>query len=480
MASPECHPYAKVGGLGDVVGALPKYFKRLGHDVRVCLPLYGSIQVQDDWQHYDNVPVRLGEQIHTCRLWETKQNEITYYFIEYQSYFQREGIYGGPFGPHFDNGERFAFFSKAALDLCDYLQWHPDVIHCHDWTTGLIPVMLNTCERDQPLGKAATVFTIHNLEHQGIFAPDLLAYAGIPFSEYRADSLESMGSVNCMKGAIYHATKVTTVSPTYAREIQQAPLSFGLQDTLKFKAADLVGILNGIDDELWDPSSDPSLPANYSAQNLFGKAICKEQLQRQCQLRLAPRTPIFGIISRLYYQKGLDILLDILPQVLSHMDIQLIVLGSGEANWEQRFRDIARQHPKQMSVHIGYNAELAHLIEAGADCFIMPSRFEPCGLNQMYSMRYGTLPIVHNTGGLADTVQSFDEKTAVGTGFVFNDLTSQALFNTIGWACSTYYDRPQAFASMQKQAMSQDFSWDHSAKQYEQVYQWAIQQRKRA
>ena len=477
MASPECYPYAKVGGLGDVISALSKYLQRLGHDVRVCLPLYGSISVQAAWKAYNDVPIHLGNRHYLCRVWATKDHSITYYFVEYQKYFQRKEIYAGPWGPHFDNGERFSFFSKAVIDLCYHFKWYPDVLHCHDWTTGLIPVMLNTCEINRPMGKTASVFTIHNLEHQGLFSPDLLAYAGIPFSEYRPDSLESMGAINCMKGAIFHSTKVSTVSPTYAQEIQHPPLSCGLHDCLKFKAADLIGILNGIDDELWDPSSDPSLPANYSQNNLSGKAICKQTLQQSLHLTVKPTIPIFGVISRLYYQKGLDMLMDILPKLFSQMQIQIVVLGSGEPSWEDRFRNLANQYPRQMHTHIGYDSDLAHLIEAGSDFFIMPSRFEPCGLNQMYSMRYGTLPIVHHTGGLADTVCSLDENTTRGTGFVFYELTHDALFNTIGWACATYYDKPQVIADMQQQAMQKDFSWGSSARQYERVYNWALQQR---
>ncbi|MDR0392999.1 MAG: glycogen synthase GlgA [Puniceicoccales bacterium] len=479
MASPECYPYATVGGLGDVMGALPMYLNQLGHDVRVCLPLYGSIQPQDSWKAYDNVVVHLGEHERICRIWEHVNRAIVYYFIEYQQYFGRYEIYEGPWGPHFDNGERFAFFSRAVLDLCYSLKWYPDVLHCHDWTTGLIPVYINTRECNQKLNRAATVFTIHNLEHQGVFAPDILAYAGIPFSEYRCDSLESMGAVNFMKGALFHATKLTTVSPNYAREIQTHVGGCGLHPVLKFKAGDLIGILNGIDETLWNPSTDTWLPATYTADNLTGKGICKQHLQRYFSLKIDPHVPVYGVVSRLYFQKGLDILLDILPSLLSRLRIQMVVLGNGEVSWEQRFCEIAGQYPQQLGVYIGFDTSLAHLIEAGSDLFVMPSRFEPCGLNQMYSMRYGTLPIVRNTGGLADTVHSLDETTGKGTGFAFNELTHDALWNTIGWACATYYDRPQTFASMQQQAMHTDFSWNKAAKAYEQVYQWAIQARQK-
>ena len=477
MVSPEFHPYAKVGGLGDVVGALPKYLARLGHDVRVCLPLYGNIQPKPNWKAYENIPVYLGGHCRICRIWETQENSVTIYFIEYAQYFDRHEIYAGPWGAHADNGERFTFLTRAAIDLCYAFQWHPDVIHAHDWTTGLLPVYLNTTERFKPLGQAASVFTIHNLQHQGIFNPDILAYAGIPYSEYRSDSLESVGCVNFMKGAIYHSTKLTTVSPNYAREIQTPEYGFGLHTILKFKSADLVGILNGIDDDIWNPQTDPYIPANYSIKNFSGKKICKLTLQKECKLEVNPNVFLLGVISRLYQQKGLDVLMDILPYLCQNLKLQVIVLGSGEASWESRLKELAQAFPNQIATHIGYNTTLAHRIEAGIDAFIMPSRFEPCGLNQMYSMRYGSLPIVRNTGGLTDSVKSLDENTENGCGFVFENLTNDALYNSIGWACATYYDRPKLFRKMQKCAMQQDFSWHCAAKKYEQVYQWAIQKR---
>ncbi len=471
MASPECYPFAKVGGLSDMVASLSKYLKRLGHDVRVILPLYGSIHPQKDWIFYDDIPIRLGNHEQRCRIWKCRK-DVIFYFIEYNQYFGSDNIYACE-----NNGERFAFFSCAILDVCKIFAWIPDVIHCHDWTTGLIPVYLNTREKESKLRTTSTVFTIHNLEHQGLFAPDILDYAGIPFSEYRSDSLEALGAVNFMKGALYHATKLTTVSPRYAKEIQTKDLGCGLDDVLRFKAADLIGILNGIDEDLWNPATDTFIASAYSSKDLSGKTICKKALQQRLGLPEYD-IPLLGVISRLYHQKGLDVLLDILPDLFKHIDLQFVFLGSGEPSWEERLNYLTSQFSEKMRVYIGYENSLAHQIEAGCDIFVMPSRFEPCGLNQMYSMRYGTLPLVRITGGLADTVENYDEKTGKGCGFCFEQLSHQSLYNTIGWACATYFDNRDNFEKMRLRAMAKNFSWHTSAQQYECVYNWAVEQRK--
>lgn len=472
MASPECYPFAKVGGLGDVVGALAKFLGQEGHDVRVFLPLYGCIDLPKNTTNYENIEVRLGGHQRICRVWKHRMEGVVYYFIEYQQYFSGQTIYAN--GDY--NGERFAFFDKAILDICEAFHWIPDVIHCHDWTTGLIPVYLNTVYQNSPLSKVASVFTIHNLEHQGIFSPDILAYAGIPFNEFHAHSLEALGRVNFMKGALYHATKLTTVSPTYAKEIQTPYFGHGLDAVLRFKAGDLIGILNGIDDTIWNPQTDPHLEAHFSSSDLQGKQICKKAIQSKLGLPIVD-VPLIGVISRLYAQKGLDIFMDVLPFIFDHMQVQVIAIGSGEPHWEHRLNELTKRFPDKMKVYIGYNNRLAHQTEAGCDLFMMPSRFEPCGLNQMYSMRYGTLPIVRATGGLLDTVENLDETKETGCGFVFDNLCPDAIYNTVGWACATYFDRPKLFRKMQKTAMLKNFGWQNAVTQYTQVYHWAIQQR---
>ncbi len=482
MISPEVAPYSKVGGLADMVASLTKEMAALGHDVRVVTPLYGFLDPKklglQSWEH--PLSVHLGSwREEFCRPWSGSFDgtKARVYFIEYNKYYHRNEIYSGPWGGHADNHERFAFMSRAALELCYALDWYPDVIHCHDWTTGLVPVYLNTTERHRQLGSAASVFTIHNLQHQGCFGKEILEFAGLPMELFRPDNLEASGQVNMIKGALYHATKITTVSPNYAREIQGPELGCGLNHVLRYRSGDLIGVLNGIDTEEWNPSKDKFIPAQYGADNLAGKAACKKALQERMGLTVDPNVPIFSAIARLYDQKGLDLFAAIAPKILKSMKVQVVILGAGDPGLERAFTDLAAAHPGRMGTFIGYNNSLSHLIEAGSDFFLMPSRFEPCGLNQMYSMAYGTLPIVRGTGGLVDTVENYVDKKAQGTGFIFYDPKPDALFNTIGWACATYYDRPNDFKQLQRNAMLKDFSWSKSAETYLNVYRWAMESR---
>jgi starch synthase len=472
----EVAPFVKVGGLADVVGALPKELARLGHDVRVVCPLYGSIS--RDGMEPDPGPfiVNLGDSPRYGRIWRTvlPGSRVPVYFIEHGGYFDRHEVYTGPWGSHADNGERFTFLSRAGLDLCFYLDWIPDVFHVHDWPTALLPVMLNTRERSGRLARAASVLTLHNMEHQGVFDRSLLRMAGIPETEFRPDSLESVGMVNMLKGGIYHATKLTTVSPSYAREIREPIGGCGLDAVLRFKAGDLVGILNGVDLEVWNPAVDPLIPARYSADDLSGKAVCKRELQRVFGLDPDPTVPVFGLISRFAHQKGLDLLRDAAGRILGGMRVQMVVLGSGDPGLQADFAEMPSRFPGRFGTTIGFDNTRAHLIEAGSDFFMMPSRFEPCGLNQMYSMIYGTPPVVRATGGLADSVEPYVEGTGKGTGFVFGDATTDALHDTIGWACSTWYDRPDDYRRVQLNGMKRDFSWRASAARYAEVYGWAV------
>lgn len=477
MAAPEVAPYVKVGGLADVLGSLPKALAAKGHDVRVVCPLYGFLKTKG-WKRLDRgLRVRLGRgQEGGAGVWETllPGSRVTVYFLEHGGYYDRHEVYAGPWGDHADNGERFAFLTRAVIDLCAYLDWTPDVFHCHDWTTGLLPVYLNTTERNTPVGDAASVMTIHNLKFQGIFSPQLLDFAGLPWSEFRTDGLECMGQLNMLKGGLYHASKLTTVSPTYAAEIQRPEYGEGMNPVLKFRAADLVGILNGIDAEAWDPANDPSVPHGYSHEDLAGKALCKAALQQELGLEVDAKVPLFAVVSRLYDQKGLDLLAGIMDRLLGGMRIQLAVLGSGAPEIEAAFRRSAERYPGRVFAHIGFDEPLSRRIYAGSDFFLMPSRFEPCGLGQMYAMRYGTPPVVRTTGGLADTVEQYEEGTGRGTGFRFEAPGADALYYTIGWACSTFYDRPGELHSMRLNGMRRDFSWKQSAQKYEQLYGWAV------
>lgn len=480
FVSPEVEPFVKVGGLADMVGALPRELAGLGHDVRVVCPAYGSVKRAGEWRALTApLGVDVGLAAQWARTWETvlPGTAVPAYFLENHAHFDAAEVYDSPWGARADNDLRFAFLGRGALALCQQLDWIPDVVHGHDWTTGLLPVMLNTTLRATPLGRAASVITIHNLEHQGYAPARVVDFARLPRGEFLRDGIESGGMVNLLKAGLCHATKLTTVSPTYAKEIVTPAGGFGLDGVLRFRAGDLVGILNGIDDKSWDPARDRTLPANYSAADLHGKALCKAALQRHFNLEVNPAIPLYGVVSRLVAQKGLDLLAEALPAVLDRMAIQLVLLGSGDARLENTFQRVAQAHRGRCGTQIGFDARLARLIQAGSDLFVMPSRAEPCGLTQMYAMRYGTLPIVRATGGLVDTVENFAEGQARGTGFVFHAATAAALADTLGWACATYYDRPREFAALQQRAMARDFSWRQSAADYVELYRWAVERR---
>ncbi len=479
IVASEVAPFAKTGGLGDVVGALPKALHRRGIDARVVAPLYAGM----DW----NALERLDGELHVPMWWGTARagvrlgrapgSEVPVYFIEYHRYFDRPYLYGRPGEGYEDNLERFTFLSRAALELCKAVAFQPDVVNANDWQTALVPVYVNTVEWAKPLHAAATVFTIHNMAHQGVTGPGSLFITGLGPGHFHPGELEHFGALNLMKGALAHATLLSTVSPTYAQEIQTPAFGCGLDGQLAARRADLRGILNGIDVDEWSPALDPWLAENYSADDLAGKAECKAALQREAGLPEDPAVPIIGLVGRLTEQKGSDVVAHALERILS-WNCQVVLLGAGDRPAEHFFGTLSAQRPDRFKAWIGFDNPLAHRIEAGADFFLMPSRFEPCGLNQLYSLRYGTLPIVRATGGLKDTVEPYDERTGEGTGFVFGDLTPQSLGDTVGWALSTWYDRPAHVEAMRRRAMARDFSWDHEAAAYEQLYLDAYRRRR--
>lgn len=481
MISPEVAPYVKVGGLADVAGALPKALAALGHDVRVVCPLYGSVRQEPSWTALPApLDVRLGGGVRQARVWQTAMGRppALVYFLEYHEYYARPEVYAGPWGDHKDNPQRFTFLCRAALDLCHALEWYPDVVHGHDWSAGLAHVYLNHNDLAGPLRHSASVFTIHNLQHQGMSPRATLDYAGLPASVFHPENVESLGSVNMLKAGLYNATKLTTVSPTYADEIQGEEHGWGLHPVLRYRSGDLIGILNGCDTEEWNPATDELIPARYGPGDLGGKAACKQALQAQLGLAQDPSVPLFGVVSRLWHQKGLDLLAHIGPQLFERMRLQLVLLGSGDKALERSFRTLAERYPDRMAFAQGYNNALSHGIYAGQDFFIMPSRFEPCGLGQMYAMLYGAPPVVRATGGLLDTVQQYVQGSGLGTGFLFRDPTPEALYNTLGWAVATWYDRREDYLALQQRAMRQDFTWDKSARAYEDVYRWAVEVRR--
>jgi starch synthase len=482
MISSEVAPFAKTGGLGDVVGALSKELAALGHEVRVVCPLYGFLKPGPAWRAFSGaVSVHLGYgREEFCRVWQTVLPGSTaeMHFIEFSRYFARNGIYGDNGGGYVDNPERFVFLTRAALEWCHASQWVPDIVHAHDWPAALAPVYLNTVDRATPLGRAGTLFTIHNLEHQGYSPKAILDFAGLPSWLFSADNLESFGQVNFMKGGLYHATKITTVSRHYAEEIKTHDGGCGLHELLRFRAGDLVGVPNGIDTVEWNPATDPHLPARYTAADLSGKVACKTALQQRLGLAESPATPVFGAVARLYSQKGLDLLAAIIPDLLKEMDAQFVVLGAGDAALAETFRGLARHYAGRVGVYIGYEERLAHLVEAGSDFFVMPSRFEPCGLNQMYSQAYGTPPIVRATGGLVDTVEPYQEGRGEGTGFLFVEPSARALHHAIQRAHDTYTDRPAELLALRLNGMARDFSWTKSTRQYLKIYEWALTARR--
>ncbi len=478
FVSSEAAPFARTGGLGDVVGALPKALRRRGVDARVVMPLYAGI----DWDALErlegplHVPMWWGTARAAVRLGRFPRSDVPVYFLEYHRYFDRPHLYGPPGEAYGDNLERFALLSRGALELTKAIGFVPDVIHAHDWQTALVPVYVDTVEWARPLHGAATVFTIHNLTYQGVTNGDALFITGLGPEHYNAHEFEHFGALNLTKAALRHATVVSTVSPTYAREIQTPELGCGLDGVLRERGAELVGILNGIDDD-WNPAADPHIPKSFSAADMAGKDVCKTSLQREAHLPVDPRIPVFGVVGRLTSQKGFDILAHCMHRVLS-WDLQLVLLGSGDREAEHFFAALSARRPDRFKAWIGFHNGLAHRIEAGGDFFVMPSRFEPCGLNQMYSLRYGTLPIVRATGGLVDTVRNYSEETGEGTGFVFGDLTPDALANAIGWALSSYFDRPHHVRAMRQRAMAQDFSWNGAAEAYERLYRHAYRRRR--
>jgi starch synthase len=483
MIASECVPFAKSGGLADVVGALPKALRALGHDVIVIMPKYRAIDPQKYGlrRSLDAMCVWMGDQEEWCAVDTTRAVEdVPVYFIESEKYFGRSGLYyDEALEDYGDNPRRFAFLTRAALQLCYDMRFYPDVIHAHDWQTALAPAYLKVWHWDDDvLGDAASLLTIHNIGYQGVYGAEHYDYIGLQWGNFTPEKLEDHGRINFLKGGIHYADLVNTVSPTYAEETRTPEYAHGLAPYLNDKGEDYVGILNGVDYSRWDPAADPLIPAQYTRHDLRGKAACKAALQERLSLEVEPKTPIIGLVSRFAEQKGLDVLADAIEDILRNMHVQFAILGSGDRALERFYGDLPTRYPGRIGSHIGYSNELAHWIEAGADFFIMPSRYEPCGLNQIYSLRYGTLPIVRNTGGLADTVEQYDERAGTGTGFKFDALNPDAVYYAVGWAVSTWYDRQFHIGKMRRRAMAQSFSWEESAQSYVAAYQQAIENKR--
>jgi starch synthase len=473
FVSPEIAAFAKTGGLADVGQALPIALQSLGADVKVAMPLYRQVPRQGLRQAKGGAFNLSLQGIHGEV--EVLQGSLTTglpaFFIRNDFYFDREFLYGTPQGDYPDNAERFIFFCRALLDYLKLTGYTPDIIHCNDWQSGLIPAYLKTIYAEGFRG-TATAFSIHNLAYQGLFPMDKFWLTGLPPELSGLEGLEFWGNINFMKAGMVFSDVINTVSPTYAQEIQTPEFGYGLEGMLAKRREDLYGILNGADYDVWDPEHDKLLPANYSAKNPAGKVKCRQALLEAYGLPTQTKSAIIGIISRLADQKGFDLLAEAIDRLMS-MDVVLIILGTGEQKYHDMFTEIGRRFSKKAGVRIGFDNKLAHLIEAGSDMFLMASRYEPCGLNQLYSFRYGTVPIVRATGGLDDTVTDFNRKTGEGSGFKFREYSADAMLAKIREALECYADK-RLWAALVKKAMELDFSWGRSAKDYLALYEKAL------
>jgi starch synthase len=477
MIGSEALPFSKTGGLADVLGALPQALGRLGWDVTLAVPRYRGVQVDAPVERFDVMVggISAGVTLHETDLGEGARALL----VEAPGLFDREGLYGIGNADYPDNPRRFGVLVRVALEYAARRVWRPSIVHAHDWQAGLAPVYLRTFYAGHPvLAGVPSVFTIHNLAYQGLCEPDWLPRLDLPWELMSIERMEFWGRISLLKGGISDATLITTVSRNYAREIQTPEYGFGFDGILRARAADLVGILNGIDVETWDPCSDPHLPAPFSADDLSGKTEAKRTLLRDYGLATDTTTlvrPLIGMISRMVDQKGFD-LIAALEHRLPELDASFVVLGTGEPRYQDLWRRLSASHPAKIAAHIGFDERLAHLIEAGADIFLMPSRFEPCGLNQMYSFRYGTVPVVRAVGGLADTVHdpadglSPESPGKTPNGFVFYDYTPGALFEALRRALEAFR-KPRVWKALQRGGMKQDHSWDRSAREYVRIYE---------
>lgn len=479
MVASEAAPFARTGGLGDVLGALPQALSRQGHQVKVFLPRYGSVA-------FNHLPVRILDNSFEVEIdgkkhpasfeacYDRKNNNETI-FVNNKDFFDRPELYRDPgTGKDYaDNDERFIFFNRAVLEMLKAMNWQPDIIHVHDWQAGLIPVYLKTRYKNDPFFKdSKTVLTIHNLGYQGLFEGKRFRKLGLPKELFYPVSgpLEFYEKVNFLKAAIIYADYITTVSEKYAEEIQSSKeLGAGLMDVLKERRDSLRGIVNGVDYRLWSPSKDKKIPFRYNKNNLTGKRENRVVLLNKTGLPQRNKVPLVGIISRLADQKGFDLIAESAKKLFA-LNLQMVVLGTGELKYHDLFMELEKRYPDKLKVYLTFDDDLAHLIEAGADMFLMPSRYEPCGLNQLYSLKYGTVPIVRAVGGLADTVVDYNPDTGQGTGFVFKEYSAEALVETVKRAMATY-TRKKAWKKLMKAGMAQDFSWAKAAEKYADLYE---------
>jgi len=477
FAASECVPYSKTGGLADVVGALPRALAALGHEVSVYLPKYRQTKLPESKTVLRSITVPFDDRYRFCSVVDGgNHSAVRFYFVDYPPFFDRDALYGSSSGDYPDNAERFALFSRAVLEASKILSV-PQVFHCHDWQSALIPVLLRAQYAEDPaFREVATVFTIHNMGYQGLFSPDTLPLLTLPWDLFTMSKMEFFGNVNFLKGALVSSDFITTVSRKYSQEIQTTEFGFGLEGVLRDRASTVTGILNGVDYEEWSPEADKFIVAKFSPQNLSGKAKCKQDLLSAFGISDPDlRLPVIGIVSRFAAQKGFDLISQIMDR-LAREEMIVVALGSGDKPYEEMFLRLNKQFPQKIAVKVAYDNTLAHKIEAGSDMFLMPSKYEPCGLNQIYSLKYGTVPIVRATGGLDDTIEPWNPRTGKGTGFKFAEYSGEALLLTIKEALKAFQDQ-SSWQVLMRNGMSKDFSWNASAKEYVRVYEKALQAR---
>ena len=479
FVSPEVSPFARTGGLGEVVGSLPIALRKMGVDARIICPLHRCCKdlPLNNISGEISFPSKHSKIRSKIALFDKSESSVPVYFLINHELFDREGIYSGENTDYPDNWLRSFVLSHAATEIESLVDWKPDVLHSHDWMAAPTSAYLNA-----KLGKftkkpdQGSVLTIHNLEHQGSFSKHEFDLSGLPSKYWGMNGFEHHTSLNLLKGGIQHANKLTTVSPTYAAEIKTQEFGHGLEKSLQYRGADLIGILNGINEEIWNPMTDPNIHAPIDPKNpIAGKKACKDVLLEEFKLNLNEQIPLFGVVSRLYHQKGLDLLLEIMPQLLKDQEIGCVVLGSGNEKQEKDFLKLAKQFPKALGVQIGFDDKLARRIFAGSDFFLMPSRFEPCGLAQQYAMRYGSIPIARKTGGLSDTIIQSNGKNKPANGYLFKDAKPDSLLQSINRATIDWQE-PDAFLKIRKQAMNTPCSWDLAALKFKEVYKWSLKE----
>ena len=477
FAASEGVPFSKTGGLADVVGALPRALAAQGHQITVYLPRYRQTKLTDPRTVVRSITVPYDDKYRFCSVVAgPSANGVSYYFIDYPPYFDRDALYGTPAGDYPDNAERFAMFSRAVIEASKIVG-APQIFHCHDWQSALVPVMLRTFYAEDPAFKdVANVFTIHNMGYQGLFPAEILPLLMLPWDLFTITKMEFFGQVNFLKGALVYSDFVTTVSRKYSQEIQTTEYGFGLEGVLRNRAATVTGILNGVDYDEWSPETDKYVSTKYSPKDLAGKAKDKQDLLQTFGISNADaKLPVIGIVSRFAAQKGFDLIAQVMDR-LAREDMILVVLGTGDKEYEEMFLRLQKQFPQKIAVKVAYDNTIAHKIEAGADMFLMPSRYEPSGLNQIYSLKYGTVPIVRATGGLDETIEPWDARTGKGTGFKFYEYNGESLLLTVKAALQAFRDQG-SWQVLMRNGMARDFSWGASAKEYVKVYERARQAR---